>query len=143
MNIVVSLAKSTLNFIVVNAILIAADPQDATFYIGAVIAVAMGFLLRVMIELKNHTFTWRNSFIQAVMSLCLCYLCALGYRDFGLRFKIEWYLFFCSCFSVFIVGLLEKTMKMGLTSYARFLLRKVMADDPKPSDHKSEQEETK
>lgn len=131
MHIVVNLARSTVNFIVINAVLVAANPQNATWYIGGLLAVFMGFLLRIIIDWKDNTISWKNSLIQAGMSLILCSMCVVVYSDLQPKLRIEYFLFFCSLFSVFIIGLLEKVFKLGLSGYARLLLKRVLAEDPK------------
>lgn len=134
MYIVINLAKSTLNFIVLNALLAVGTVQDPKFYIGSALAILAGFTLRIAIEWNNSSLTWKKALIQAIFSLCLCYLSILFWRDYTPNVKLEYYLFFCSLFSVFIVGVLEKTFKMGLLGYARVLVKKVMAEDSKPME---------
>lgn len=132
--IVINLIKSCLNFVVLNIFMSLALSQDPKFYIGSGMAIIMGFMLRIVIEWNNNTITWKKSVIQAVMSLCLCYLCVLYWRDYAPNIKLEYYLFFCSLFSVFIVGLLEKTFKLGVSGYAKILLKKILAEDSKPKE---------
>lgn len=129
-----NLANSTLNFIVLNALITVGNVQDPKFYIGSALAIFAGFTLRIAIEWNNSSLTWKKSLIQAIFSLCLCYLSILFWRDYTPNVKLEYYLFFCSLFSVFIVGVLEKTFKMGLSGYARLLLKKALAEDTKPTE---------
>lgn len=135
MTIVINLSKAVLNFIVLNALISSATTTiDMQFYIGSGLAIIMGFLLRIVIEWNNGTITLKKSLIQAVMSLCLCYLCVLVWRDYKPAVKLEYYLFFCSLFSVFIVGVAERTVKLGISGYAKILLKKVLAEDSKPTE---------
>lgn len=134
MYIVINLAKSTLNFIVLNALLAVGNVEDPKFYIGSILAIIAGFTLRIAVDWNNDTISWKKSLIQAIFSLCLCYLSVLFWRDYTPNVKLEYYLFFCSLFSVFIVSVLEKTFKMGLLGYARVLVKKVMAEDTKPRE---------
>jgi len=134
MNIVVKLCYSIANFLILNALFTFSDAKDIRFYIGSGLAVLMGLLLRIAIEWNNDTLTWKRSIVGALFSLGLCYLSVLVWRDYTPHVKLEYYLFFCSLFSVFIVGLLEKVFKMGLSGYARLLIQRVIAEDTKPKE---------
>lgn len=118
---------------VIVALMSIGTTDDPKFYIGCLLAIVMGFTLRIAIEWNNNALSWKKSFIQALMSLVLCYVSVIVWRDITPNVKLEYYLFFCSLFSVFIVGLLEKVFKLGLSGYARILLRRVLAEDAHPN----------
>lgn len=134
--IIVYILNSICNYFLIIVLLSLGQNQDPKFYIGCGLAIFMGLILRFAIEWNNNTITLKRATVQLIMSLVLCYVAVLIWRDFTPNMKLEYYLFLSSLFSVFIVGLGEKTIKMGFVGYARILLRKVLADEAHP--HKEE-----
>lgn len=135
MAIMAYILNSVLNFFVLISLLAVGTVNDPKFYVGCLLAIVAGFLLRVGIEINNNSLTRKSALIQAIYSTCLCYLSVLVWRDWDLGLKLEYYLFFCSCFSVFIVGLLEKTFKKGLSGYAEGFIKRVLAKDNKQEEN--------
>lgn len=131
MAIMAYILNSVLNFFVVVTLIKAGTINDPKFYIGCAMAIFMGFMLRIVIEWNNGTITWKKSLIQAAMSVCICYIFTVMWIDLKYNIKLEYILFTCSCFSTFIVGVFEKTMKLGISGYAKILLKKVLAEDQK------------
>ena len=134
MNIVLKLCYCVANFLIINGLIMIGEPKDLRFYIGSALAIIMGLILRIAIEWNNDSLSWKKSLISVIFSLCLCYLSVLFWRDYTPKVKLEYYLFFCSLFSVFIVGVLEKVFKMGFMSYFKLLVRGALAEDSKPKE---------
>lgn len=110
---------------------------DLYTIIGYILAFSLGFLLRIMVEWDANTLTWKKSIIQAVMGLVLCYLCVLMGKDSFPKFiKLEFCIFCCALFSIFIVNLGIKYFKIGAGGLARLLLKRLLAEDPKPEEDK-------
>lgn len=137
MTILTNFAKGIANFLIILKLVQPINHNiDLYTFIGYVLAFSLGLLLRIVVEWDANTLTWKKSIIQAIMGLVLCYLCVLGGRDFFPNLKLEYCIFICSLFSIFIVGVLIKTFKLGFPEIARLLLKRLTAYDPKPEEDK-------
>jgi hypothetical protein len=102
--------------------------NDTSFYIAAALSISLGFCLRVGLDISNNSWTFKKTVIQFIITIPICFVAYNIYESYSFTMKIQIYLFAVSFFSVFIAGVIDKMGKIGFTTYARYLLGKVLAD---------------
>lgn len=121
-----------LTVLIMEATFLGLVPKDIIQHSGAACALILAFLLRIALEWGKETLTFKSSVIQAISTLALCFVSIYIWKDFlkyGKGFEI--YVFFCSLFSVFIVGEIEVVFKIGFRKWIKNSLLKIMAADDK------------
>lgn len=132
--VIVDIFKGTLNAFVVMVAIALGQDLDVRTLIGYVIMFVLGLTLRLLVEYNNNTITWKNSIVQAGMGAILSYMSVHVCRDWFPTFKVEYCIFCCSLFSIFIVDFGIKAFKKGLPNVARLWASKILAENPKQGE---------
>ena len=96
--------------------------KDWMWYLGMVMAIFFGMMLKTGIELKKKTFEWRAFFVQIIITIPVCYIAYNVWLTYSLSVQLQTYLFVISFSSVVIAGLIDKLTTMGWTAFYDFLL---------------------
>lgn len=120
--------KTFLGWVMMEGMVFGWTANDLRSHAGAFGAVGLAFLLRVAMDSKKETPTFRNIVIQLVTTGALCFLAVYFWNDFiDWKKGFEIYLFFVSLFAVFIAGELETVFRFGFRKWLRSVFVKVMA----------------
>lgn len=96
--------------------------KDYMWYIGMVMAVIFGMMLKIGIEVKKGIFSWRAFMIQIIITIPVCYIAYNVWLTYELNVQLQTYLFVISFSSVVIAGLLDKLTTMGWNAFYDFLI---------------------
>lgn len=107
---------------------------EPMFSLSIFMALLAGFAIRIGIEWSNNKLTLKSVIIQVMFTMSLCYIGLYAWRDLEIKVNVIYYAFGVSLFSVFIVGLLDKIGKVGLTAYARSLIKNILASETKEDE---------
>lgn len=94
-----------------------------------IICVFSGFTLRVCLEYKAETFTFKYIVLRAIITTCVAFASIIIYRDYKKLITIseELYLFLIGFFAVFFITLFDKISQVGIKVYLRVLLKRILA----------------
>jgi len=126
MNFLIFLGNAVFNFLILNIVFLHAYPQDPNYWIGAGLAFTSGLGLRVFGDIRKNKFTIKGSLIQFFTGLFLSFAAVRVKEDFTPNVKIEYYVFICALSSTFILDVIDRSIKIGFTTYARLLLTKAV-----------------
>jgi cyanate permease len=99
------------------------------FYTVCALSVAFGLVLRLALELKDGTLTFKTVIVQVMITICTAFLSALIKRDYELKISMELLLFLTSFFAVFLVSTADKAFKQGFKSYLRTKFKHFLAEE--------------
>jgi len=124
-------------FLLITTYLITETQHDAPMVALSIFMAALaGFAIRLGIDWQNNQITLKRIAIQILYIGGLCWAGLNFWSYLDLNFPVTTYVFFVSLFSIFIVGLLDKIGKVGLSVYFKNLLKNLLADDElKNKDH--------
>lgn len=101
-------------------------PHVWTYYVGCVIAILAGFVLLVSILWKE--LTWKDIIVKFISSGSISYLAYFVYKYYQVKMGLEIWLFLSSFFSSMIASLLLNAGKVGVMSYFRMILQRILSD---------------
>ena len=129
MNIVNTLAKAGLDFVVINVVALPFVIVNAWTVVWYALCIGLAFALRIAMEHKQHRLTWSSLLYQAVCTVSYCFAMVLVwnylYEDKTKGFEI--YLFVNSFFASFMVGQLESVGKVTIKEWLRSKLSTFLA----------------
>lgn len=99
------------------------------YIFSCIICIFSGFLLRVCLEYKPETFTFRMLVVRALITSCVGFISTYVYRDYKAKIglSIELYLCLIGFFAVFAISVFDKVAKIGLKSYSKLILKRLLA----------------
>lgn len=128
----ISIPKLLLNYFIMEVTFLGFTSQDVVAHAGAACAITLAFILRIAREWEKNSLSFKSATIQVACTLSICLLAIYIWHDFlAYRKGFEIYVFFCSLFSVFIVGEIETAFKVGFRRWLKRCLDKIQAIDDK------------
>ncbi len=115
--------------------------NTGTMYIfSCVICISAGFILRVCLEYKPTLFTIKALVIRALITSCVGYIGYIIYRDYKSKIpiSIELYMSILGFFAVFLVSVFNRMGEIGIKSYTKIVLKRLLAYAETEGDHKNE-----
>lgn len=95
--------------------------------LAMVIAVCMGFSVRLAYEWGNNTITFKNSVIRLVFALCLSYLCLFVWMDYKIKHSVIYWIFGFCLMSMEVVYEFVKMIELGIKGYVQRLFNYFLA----------------
>lgn len=138
MNPVNKVLSATVDYLVINAAVSLGMGVSLPDILWYSLCVALGFLLRIGVLIKEGKYSHQNLFTHMLFTICWCFLMILFWRTWlsttwinrgGNSFEI--YLFLNSLFSVYMVGQFEVFFKFGIKEGFTMLAGKILAKDIK------------
>lgn len=96
--------------------------KDLMFYIGIVWVVALGVMLKTMMEVKKGTFTWRGLVIQSCITLPISYFAYRVWLTYKLDFDLQNYMFVIAFSAQAIAAMIDKVTSIGWNAAGESLL---------------------
>lgn len=96
--------------------------KDLMFYIGIAWVVALGILLKTMMEVKKGTFTWRGLLIQSFITIPISYFAYRVWLTYKLDFDLQNYMFVIAFSAQAIAAMIDKVTSIGWNAAGESLL---------------------
>lgn len=96
--------------------------RDLMFYIGIVWVVALGVMLKTMMEVKKGTFTWRGLLIQSFITIPVSYFAYRVWLTYKLDFDLQNYMFVIAFSAQAIAAMIDKVTSIGWNAAGESLL---------------------
>lgn len=130
MNIVMKIYTASFEFVLMLTLI--SNPIttiDPIVWLWYFLCIALGFLLRIGMEHKEHRLTKASLLYQSICTVSWCFFMSLVWNYFFDQNKkgFEMFLFVNSLFAAFMVGQFEEVFKVGLKETLRIKLNRFLA----------------
>jgi len=117
-------------FILITTVIVSETSQEAPMLsLSIFLAALTGYAIRLGMDIQNKQLTWTRTLIQILYIVGLSWFGLNMWPLLETKWPVTTYIFFVSIFSVFIVSLMDKIFKQGLTAYFKGMLKKLLADE--------------